>query len=62
MKAENVKYIETVVFMTCTVKSALMRKLQEADNLVTGLVNCPTVRFIEKGGITLMEELGKLNP
>ena len=39
-----------------------MRQLEEADNLMTGITNTPMVRFVERGGVTLIEELGRANP
>ena len=58
----QVKETETVVFLPATPGSLLKSTLQEHDNNICLATNCPQVRFIERAGVTIMEELGRNNP
>ena len=58
----EIKEIETVVFLPATPGSRLKKDLQEADEILCKTTNSPTVRFVERGGPTLMELVGKSNP
>ena len=57
-----VRQTETVVFILSTPGSRLKEILQSQDNLITSSMSTPQVRFVERSGTTLMEDLGKNNP
>ena len=57
-----IKNIETVVFIPATPGSQLRKKLQEADDLITKATNCPPARFVERGGPTIVDTVGRTNP
>ena len=61
-KATQIIQIETVVFIPATPGSELKARLQRQDNIMCQASNCPKVRFLERAGTTLIEELGKNNP
>ena len=57
-----VRQTETVVFIPSTPGSKLKNLLQSQDNLITSSMNTPQVRFVERSGTTVMEDLGRTNP
>ena len=57
----GVKLVETVVFVPTTPNSGLRKILQKADDQLCLSVNSPSVRFVERGGPTLMETVGRNN-
>ena len=59
---QKLKEVETVVFVPATPDSILRKSLQEADEVICKTTNSPTVRFVERGGPTLMDLVGKNNP
>ena len=61
-KKTKVKEIEIVVIVPATPGSILIGRLQKQDNLVCQASNCLQVRFVERAGTTVMEELGRNNP
>ena len=61
-KVTQIKQIETVMFVPATPGSELKTRLPRQDNILCQASNCPQVRFVERAGTTLMEELGKNNP
>ena len=52
------KSLETVVFIPSTPGSRLRIHLQDADDRLVTSINSPSVRFVERGGPTLMETVG----
>ena len=58
----GVKVVETVVFVPTTPNSNLRKLLQKADDQLCLSVNSPSVRFVERGGPTLMDTVGRNNP
>ena len=36
--------------------------LQKADDQMTKILDTPAVKFVERGGTTIMEDLGRTNP
>ena len=59
---KKVKNTETVVFIPATPRSELRKRLQEADDLITKATNCPPARFVERGGPTIVDTVGRTNP
>ena len=59
---KEVKEIETIIFIPATPDSILKTSLQNQDNQLAQATNTPQVRFVERAGTTLMEELGRNNP
>ena len=53
--------METVIFVPATHGSQLKTLLQNQDNLITQAMNYLQVRFVERAGMTVMEELGRNN-
>ena len=51
-----------MIFIPATPGSGLKERLQKQDNIICQASNCPQVRFVERAGTTLMEELGNNNP
>ena len=60
--AVRVKEIETVVFIPTTEGSKLKKILQEKDDNLCRIAGSPTVRFVEKGGPTILDQVGRNNP
>ena len=60
-KENKVTVIEAVAFIPFTPGSELRRRLQEADDLLTQSVDRPRMRFVEKGGIEIVKEVGNPN-
>ena len=54
--------IETVVFVPYTPNSELRNTLQKKDNEYAAMFSCPRVRFVEREGITITEELTASDP
>ena len=50
-----------MIFVPATHGSQLKTLLQNQDNLITQAMNYPQVRFVERAGMTVMEELGRNN-
>ena len=61
-KGEFINNIETVVFLPTTLRSVLKKKLQEMEDCICKATNFPYMRFVERGGPTVMETVGKSNP
>ena len=61
-KEGKVRNVETVVFVPSTDKSKLKEILQKADDQMTKILNTPAVKFVERGGTTIIEDLGRTNP
>ena len=59
---KEVKEIETIIFIPTTPDSTLKTSLQNQDNQLAQATNTPQVRFVERAGTTIMEELGRNNP
>ena len=59
---QELKEVETVVFVPSTPDFKLKKYLQEADEVICKTTNSLTVRFVERGGPTLMDLVGKNNP
>ena len=57
-----VKEVETVIFLPATPNSELKSLLQNQDNILAQATNSPQIRFVERAGTTLMEDLGRNNP
>ena len=51
-----------MIFVPATPGSQLKTLLQNQDNLITQAMNYLQVRFVERAGMTVMEELGRNNP
>ena len=49
--------IKTVMFVPATPDSRLKTILQNQDNILCKSMNCPQVRFIERAGTTIVEDL-----
>ena len=45
-----------------TPESKLRKNLQEVDNEICKITNSPGVRFLERGGPTVMDTVGRTNP
>ena len=58
----GVKLVETVVFVPTTPNSGLRKMLQKVNDQLCLSVNSPSVRFVERGGPTLMDTVGRNNP
>ena len=58
----QIKEVETVSFVPATPESNLKDRLQKQDNFICLVMNCPQVRFVEKAGTTVIEDLGRNNP
>ena len=56
------KEVETIVFIPMTKESRLRKILQEIDEDLCRTTNSPTARFIERGGPTVLELVGRNNP
>ena len=56
------KEVETIVFIPMTKESRLRKTLQEMDEDICRTTNSPTARFIERGGPTVLELVGRNNP
>ena len=56
---EMVRNMDAVVFIPSTPKSALRIKLQEMDDFMVKAINSPAIRFVERGGPTLMDHVGR---
>ena len=54
-------FVETIVFVPPIKDSELKRRLQDVDNVLKQVLDCPGIRFIERGGTTVMGELGRTN-
>ena len=61
-EAGMVKVVEAVVFVPFTTGSVLKNLLQKIDDCLTGSLGSPAVRFLERGGSTIVDLLGKSNP
>ena len=59
---EIIRNIESVVFVPLTLGSALKGKLQEMDEYICKATNVPSVRFMERGGPTLRDQVRRTNP
>ena len=57
-----VKETETVIFIPSTPGSQLKNILQKQDSIITTAMGSPRARFVERAGVTIMEELGSNNP
>ena len=55
-------YIETVVFVPFTPNGRLCKSLQNEDNKLAQMFRQPRVRFVERKGTTINEELGASDP
>ena len=55
---KQVKQIETVVFIPATPDSILRKSLQQQDNLITQAMDSPMVRFVERSGVKLVDDVG----
>ena len=53
---------EGIVFVPCTPRGALVKLLQESDDLFAKLHGLQRVRFIERGGLKLTDQLVRKNP
>ena len=62
MEKGKVKEIECVVFVTATPGSKLRDMLQERDNQMAEIVGAPALRFVEKGGDTILDIIGQSDP
>lgn len=58
----NIKEVETVVFIPVTPDSALRNLLQEKDEVSCKTANSPVIRFVERGGPTVLDVVGRKNP
>ena len=56
------KEVETIVFVPALPDSSLRKLLQSKDEDLCRTTNTPTARFIERGGTTLVELVGRNNP
>ena len=54
--------IEGIVFVPFTNGSKLRNMLQKAEDMITGEMRVPSVRFVERGGKTVEDTLGRSNP
>ena len=54
--------METVIFVPATPDSQLKTILQNQDNNICKAMTSPQVRFIERAGTTVIEDLGRNNP
>ena len=59
--SREVKEVETIIFIPSTPDSILKTSLQNQDNQIAQATNTPQVRFVERAGTTIMEELGRTN-
>ena len=55
----QVKY---VVFVPATRNSKLRDILQHNDDKISEMLNAPSLRFVEKGGRTVLDKLGQSDP
>jgi hypothetical protein len=53
---------EATIFVPATPRSSLKEALQKADDLFARAHGQPRIRFIERSGTTIMNELGKSDP
>ena len=54
-----VKQVEAVAFIHFTPRSILRMKLQKLDDDLTESVGSPSMRFVERGGRTILELVGR---
>ena len=59
VQAGKVKEVECVVFVPSTHGSRLRDILQEKDDQISTMMNSPALRFVEKGGETVVERVGR---
>ena len=59
---QQVKNVETVIFIPSTPNSELKERLQKADNSMVKLLNTPSAKFVERRGTTVIDDLGRTNP
>ena len=62
LEEAKVKVVETVVFIPATPESKLRKTLQELDRNICRITNSPKVWFVDRGGPTVMETMGRTNP
>ena len=62
IKEGQTRSVETVVFVPSIENSQLRDKLQKADDQMTRTLNTPVVKFVERGGTMIIEDLGRTNP
>ena len=58
----KIKEVETIVFVPAMPDSCLRKLLQTQDEGLCRTTNTPTARFVERGGTTLIEMVGRNNP
>ena len=56
------KEVETIDFIPTTPESKLRMVLQNIDEDLCRTTNSPTTRFIERGGPTIIDRVGRNNP
>ena len=56
-KKQDIRKIETVVFIPHTTNSTLRKQLQEADNEMTGVLRMGRTKFSEEAGVKLSSQL-----
>ena len=54
--------VEAVCFVPFTPGSRLKKELQTVDDILSQTMNAPRVRFVERGGQSIIEEVGSNNP
>ena len=54
--------MEIVVFIPATPGSRLKISSKKQDNMVTQVMTSPQVRFVERAGTTMIEDLGRNSP
>ena len=59
---EQSTVVEAVCFVPFTPGSRLKTKLQTADDILSQTMDAPRVRFVERGGQSVIEEVGSNNP
>ena len=57
-----VKEVECVVFVPATPGSKLRDILQEKDNTISEIMGAPALKFVEKGGPTILDKVGQSDP
>ena len=59
---DGVKEIEGVIFVPFTPGSKLRESLQRQDEMLAEALNVPSMRFIEKAGTIVIQDVGQSDP
>ena len=61
-EGEGCVVVETVCFVPFTAGSQLKKQLQEKDDTLGVTLGFPRIRFVERGGTSILDEVGSSSP